>query len=114
MFNKSTNLQEILLSSRIIYIGSDYYDKEGNLYYEGEDGESILFPFDDFCESFNSIYDKEDIILIILGFLNSERLGDKLIKLGYSHIIMLPNIKYLNNLFSKNPTYIIQYKEFLY
>ena len=113
-YDKYLKFKKILISSKILYIGSDYYDKEGNLYFEDEKGESILFPFDELCNIINSIENPQKISLVILGFLNSEKLGNKFIEKGFPNVVIIPNSINLDNLLNSNPIFIIQFKEFFY
>ena len=113
-YEKYKEFKKILSSSKMLYIGSDYYDKEGNLYFEGEKGESILFPFYELCDIINSIENPQDISLVILGFLNSENLGNEFIKKGFPNVVIIPKNPNLDYLINSNPIFIIQFKEFFY
>ena len=103
-FNKYFNY-----SGNFLYINSDEFDEDGNLYIEDKYGKSIKKNIDDLTKIIkdkNKTYD-----LVILGFFNSEKLYSNL---KFPRVIYFPYNKDLLNLFKDNPNIMLFFKENFY
>ena len=103
-FNKYFNY-----SGNFLYINSDEFDEDGNLYIEDKYGKSIKKDIDDLIKIIkdkNKTYD-----LVILGFFNSEKLYSNL---KFPRVIYFPYNRDLLNLFKENPNIMIFFKENFY
>ena len=99
--NFLAQLEKCLLNPvRFLYIGSDHYDKEGNLFYT-KDFNSFKFNFKSIKETIEKSKNKSD--LVILGFLNSEKISKYFLSNKFPLVIYIKKIKELNKLFKENP-----------
>ena len=96
-------------SGNFLYINSDEFDEDGNLYIEDQNGKSIKKNIDDLVKI---IKDKNKTYeLVILGFFNSEKLYSKL---KFPSVIYFPYNKQLINLFKEKPNLMLVFKEYFY
>ena len=85
---------------RFLYIGSDHYNEEGNLFYT-KDFKSCRFNSKLIKEKLEKAKNKCDIV--ILGFLNSEKISEYFLVNKFPHVIYIKKVKQLNILFNNYP-----------
>ena len=91
---------------RFLYIGNDYYNKNGYIYYENNEFKSCLIDNKKLKEIIlNKDKNKNNYIcdIVILGFLNSENLAHEFPQDTFRHIIYIKNDNYLIDEFKKEP-----------
>ena len=95
---------------RFIYIGSDLYNDEGDLFYTND---LKGFSFD--SKLIKEILEKSKNVndIVILGFLNSEKISEYFTN-KFSHIIYFKEIKELNKLFKEYPYYYFYFQRCFY
>ena len=95
---------------RFIYIGSDYYNLEGDLFYTTKDFKSQVFSKEDIEKTVNNIKNISDIV--ILGFLNSQEISQYFEK--FPHVISFRKSEELNNFFKEYPYYYFYFQRCFY
>ena len=83
-----------------LYIGCDHYNEEGNLFYT-KDFKSFKFDSISIKEKLEKSKNKCDIV--ILGFLNSEKISEYFLSNKFPHVIFIKEVKELNILFKDYP-----------
>ena len=108
----TTNLEKCLLNPiRFLYIGSDQYNEEGDLFYT-KDFQSYPCSKKSLKEIFGKVQNKCEIV--ILGFLNSEKISEYLIKNKFPNVIFIKKINELNKLFKIYPYYYFYFQRCFY
>jgi len=96
---------------RFIYIGSDHYNDEGDLYFT-KDFKSFSFDSKLIKELLEKSKNTCDIV--ILGFLNSEKISEYFSINKFPHIICIKKINELNKLFKDYPYYYFYFQRCFY
>ena len=101
---------------RFLYIGSDYFNDEGNLFYEDKNFKCSIIE----NKSIKEILDQSKFIsmcdILILGILNADNNNEEnLYKLFHSkkfrHIIYFKKVDELNQIFKENPIYYFYFQK---
>ena len=73
--------------TKFIYIGSDYYDSNGNLYYSDDDFNAQYISLIDIEDKIKKLKNKSEII--ILGFINSDIIANYFIENNFTNVIYI-------------------------
>ena len=93
-----------------IYIGSDYYNCDGDLFYTTKGFKSQYFEKKEIKQTLENSKNISDIV--ILGFLNSEKISQYFKK--FPHVISISESSQLNELFQKYPYYYFYFQRCFY
>ena len=86
--------------SKFIYIGSDHFDIEGNLFYSDKsDSKAIYFSSKMFENEIKKFKNKAD--MVILGFINSQTIAEYFIKNNFPNVVYLKKLDILTKLIKK-------------
>ena len=95
--------------SKLVYIGCDFFNKDGNLFYsDSDDFKAIHFPLKDFENSIKKFKNKAD--MMILGFINSKTIAKYFIKNKFPNVIYLNKLDIIENLFSNHPYFYFYFQ----
>ena len=110
--NFMTDLEACLLNPvRFLYIGNDQYNEEGDLFYT-KDFKS--YPFDKKILKKKFTQAKNKCEIVILGFLNSEKISEYLLMNKFPHVVFIRKINELNKIFKKYPYYYFYFQRCFY
>ena len=90
--------------TKFIYIGCDYFDKKGNLFYSDNNKfKANNFSLDDIKNQIEKFKNKTD--MLILGFMNSEKIAKYFIGNDFPNVIYLKQLDIFEkeNIFNKYP-----------
>ena len=94
---------------KFVYIGSDYYNKEGDLFYsDNENFNAIPFSLKDLKTTITKFKNKSD--MLILGFLNSEKIAQYFINNGFPNVIYLKKLDELIDFFNSYPHFYFYFQ----
>ena len=96
---------------RFLYIGSDHFNEDGNLFYEKE-FKTYKFDFKLLKEKIKKAKNKCEIV--ILGFLNSEEISEFFLSNKFPHVIYIKKSKDLNQFFTDFPYYYFYFQNCFY
>ena len=86
--------------SKFIYIGSDYFSKNGELFYsDNENMKAVHIPLKDLEKKIEKFKNKTD--MLILGFINSEVFAEYFLKNHFPNVIYLSKSNKLSSLLKK-------------
>ena len=94
---------------KFIYIGSDHYDEEGNLYYSDNDLKSECISKKDIQNKIKMFKNKSEII--ILGFINSCYIANYFIGNGFENVIYLNKSDDLIKFFKDYPYFYFYFQK---
>ena len=108
--NFITDLEKCLYNPiRFLYIGCDHFNEDGNLFYTNEYFKSYKFEFKLIEEKLKKANNKCEIV--ILGFLNSEKISEFFLSNDFPHVIYIKKIKDLNKFFKAFPYYYFYFQK---
>ena len=96
---------------RFLYIGSDQYNEEGSLFYT-KDFKGFPFKSELIKDKLDKSKNKCEIV--ILGFLNSEKISEYFLFNKFPHVIYIKKIKALNKLFKFYTNYYFYFQRCFY
>lgn len=94
-----------------LFISSDDYDSEGNLYCEDQNGQSQKITNDDIksiIQNGECVYD-----LVILSFINSEYIAKEFVKKGFPNVIAYKSIYPLLKSLGLDSIFLINFKKYM-
>ena len=98
---------------KFVYIGSDHYNKEGELFYsDNESFNAIPFSLKTFENTIKKFKNKTD--MIILGFINSEKIAKYFRKNHFPNVIYLQRIDELLKIFDLYPYFYFYFQRCFY
>ena len=104
VLNKKNFEETLNLKGELLIIKSDdYYNLSDVIVFENEKGQSYLYSMEEMMK--NNF--KCDFQIVILGFINSEKIKDYFLKIGANNII------FFKNLDEENPINVLNYNNFI-